>query len=120
MQDDLLGIMTAPGTQLDVALMLLRVTEVFAVGLALAKSVGWAPTDAAGFRFRWSGLTGRSLAAWVKPLEWDTGAHAKAHDPGADSFVLVQLDTPVNALEPYVSKAVGPMFTKFRGLHADT
>lgn len=115
MQDDLLNIMTAPGTQLDVALMMLRVTEVFAVGLALAKAVGWAPTDSAGFRFRWLGLTGRSLAAWAKPFEWDTGAYGKAHDPSADSFVLVPLDTPVNALEPYVSKAVGPMFTKFDG-----
>ena len=115
MQDDLRSAMTKPGTQLDVVLMIIRVTEVFAVGLAIAKTVGWDPTDIAGFRFRWSGLAGRSLGAWAKPFEWETGAHGTAHDSRADSFVVVPLDTPVAALEPHVSKAVAAMFTKFDG-----
>ena len=115
LQDDLRGAMTTPGTQLDVVLMIIRITEVFAVGLAIAKAAGWGPTDVAGFRFQWSGLAGRSLGAWAKPFEWETGAHGTAHDQHADSFVRVTLDTAVDALQPYVSSAVAPIFVTFDG-----
>lgn len=119
MQDDLRQSRTQPGTRLDVALMIYRVTEVFAVGLAIAKSTGWAPDGTAGFNLRWSGLAGRSLGAWANPIDWDAVGSGTAHDVDASSFVEVPLDTPTTSLEPYVSKAVGPLFSKFDGYVAE-
>ncbi len=46
---------------------------------------------------------------------WDTGGSGTAHDAAAESFVEVPLDTPVTALEPYVSRATDPLFSKFDG-----
>ena len=43
--------------------------------------------------------------------------HSPTSD-GAESFVEVPLDTPLTALEPYVSKAIGPLFSKFDGYEA--
>lgn len=111
--------MIQPGTLLDVMLMIYRVTEVFAVGLAIAKSTGWTPDGTAGFNLRWSGLAGRSLGAWANPIMWDAGGSGTVHDMEANSFAIVPLDTPTTALEPYVSKAVGPLFSKFDGYVAE-
>ena len=115
MQDDLREGMTTPGLHLDPMLMIFRVTEVFAVGLAIAKATGWNGGDNAGFAFRWTGLAGRSLVAWAKPFEWETGAYGTAHDALADAYVAVPVDTPVTSLAPHVSRAVGPLFAKFDG-----
>jgi hypothetical protein len=115
MQDDLRRSMTEPGKLLDVALMLYRVTEVLAVGLAVAKSCGWAADGTAGFELRWSGLEGRSLGAWANPISWGLTGAGKAHDAEARSFVDVPLDTPATALAPYVSRAVSPLFSTFDG-----
>ena len=118
MQDDLRPSMVAPGSCMDEKLMTLRVAEVFAVGLAMAKSFGWALDGTAGFVFRWSGLAGRSLGAWANTMLWDIGGSGTAHDAAAESFVELLLDTPLTALEPYVSRAVGPLFSKFDGYEA--
>jgi hypothetical protein len=114
-QDDLRPSMTEPGKLLDVALMLYRVTEVLAVGLAVAKSCGWAAGGTAGFELRWSGLEGRSLGSWANPISWEPTGSGKAHDAEAKSLFDVPLDTSPSALAPYVSRAVSPLFSAFDG-----
>jgi hypothetical protein len=115
MQDDLRVGMVDPGTRLDETLMLYRVTEVFAVTLAMAKAAGWTSEGTAGFMFCWSGLAGRSLGQWAIRALWDTGGSGTAHSDDASSFVDVPLDTSPTALEPYVSRAVRPLFAMFDG-----
>ena len=115
MQDDVTRTRVEPGKMLDVVLMLYRVAEVFAVGLAVSKSSGWERDGTAGFRFRWSGLRNRSLGAWANTSLWDLSGSGMSRDEEAGAFVDVPLDTPPTALAPYVSRAVGPLFSSFEG-----
>ena len=115
MQDDLSHKVT-PGTAMDVEMVIYRVAEALAVGVSIARNLGWDPPDAsAGFAFRWSGLSGRKLSSWVNPSRWISGRGGKSHSAVADAFVQVSLETPHSALAPYVKVAVGPLFTSFDG-----
>ena len=115
MQDDLSERVT-PGTAMDVGLMIYRVAEVLAVGVSIARNLGWDPTAAtAGFAFRWTGLTGRQLSSWVNPLRWVDGLGRQSHTAAADAFVQVSLETPHSALAPCVKDVVGSLFTSFDG-----
>lgn len=115
MQDDLRRPTAKKDPRLDIKLMLYRVAEVFAVGLAVARACGWTKSDVAGFGIRWIGLAGRSLGAWANPIEWDVSGSGTAHNPEAGSFTPVSLETPVAALAPYVAQAVAPLFSVFDG-----
>lgn len=115
MQDDLNRPRVEPGKLLDVVLMLYRVAEVFAVGLAVSNACGWSGDGRGGFQFRWSGLRNRSLGAWANTPLWDLTGSGVSHDAEVRSFVDVPLDTPPTALAPYVSKAVGPLLSSFEG-----
>ncbi len=119
-QDDLRRPTARDDPRLDVKLMLYRVSEVFAVGLAVAKSCGWTEEAVAGFDIRWTGLAGRSLGAWANPLNWDTAGSGTAHDADAGSFTILPLETPAPALAPYVANAVAPLFSAFEGYVAPT
>ena len=115
MQDDLHRKQGEQKRLLDVVLMIYRIAEVLAVGVSIAKSCGWPTEGSAGFGLRWSGLKGRSLGAWANPLNWDESGSGTAYDTEAASFVMVPLDTPLNSLAPFVSKAVEPLFSSFSG-----
>ena len=120
MQDDLRRPTAKDDPRLDVRLMLYRVAEVFAVGLAVARSCGWLEETVAGFDIRWIGLAGRSLGAWASPLDWDVTGSGTAHDKEAGSFTTASLDTPATAIAPYVANAVAPLFSAFEGYVAPT
>lgn len=120
MQDDLRRPTAKEDPRLDVRLMLYRVSEVFAVGLAVARSCGWREESVAGFDVRWTGLAGRSLGAWANPLNWDVTGSGTAHDREAGSFTAVSLETPATALAPYVANAIAPLFSAFEGYMAPT
>jgi hypothetical protein len=81
----------------------------------MAKAAGWTSEGTAGFMFCWSGLAGRSLGQWANRALWDTGGSGTAHSDDASSFVDVPLDISPTALEPYVSRAVRPLFAMFDG-----
>jgi hypothetical protein len=118
MQDDLAG-KVQPGTALDVILMIYRVTEVLAVGISLARRLGWEDGDLAHFAFRWTGLRGRKLSSWVNSLRF-IGGRGESHEAEARSYVAVPIDTPHLSLAPYVSTAVGPLFASFEGYTPST
>lgn len=114
MQDDLSN-KVAPRTSLDVFLMLIRVTEVLAVGLSFARASGWQGDAMAGFAFRWSGLLKRRLNSWANPLEAMGFDDGRSSVEDAESFVSLAVDTPNAALAPSVSQAVRPLFSVFDG-----
>ena len=60
LQDDLQE-KIAPGTVLDVILVVIRVAETIAVGLSIGKALGLQSTARLGFGFQWKGLSGRRL-----------------------------------------------------------
>ena len=69
MQDDL-SEKVNPGIAMDVILMICRVAEVLAVGVSMARNLGWDPNGTVGFAFQWTGLNGRELSSWVNPFRW--------------------------------------------------
>jgi hypothetical protein len=114
MQDDLTD-KVIPRTALDVVLMIYRIVEVFATGVSVARSSGWAKEDKAGFLFRWTGLADRRLVPWVNAFRSPGVGARQSSDNEATAYVEVPLDTPHSALAPYVEKAVQPLFVSFQG-----
>jgi hypothetical protein len=115
MQDDI-SEKVRPGTALDPMLMLYRVTEFIAAGMSVLRGAGWQPQDKAGFRFRWTGLSGRNLRAWANPGRYvSLREEDHSQTSTASSFVELSLDTPHSALAPAVKQATAPMFANFNG-----
>ena len=121
MQDDL-SEKVNPGIAMDVILMIYRVAEVLAVGVSMARNLGWDPNGTAGFAFQWTGLNGRELSSWVNPFRWGGGGGgalgARSRSAAAESFVEVPLEIPHSALAPHVAVVVGPLFASFDGYTA--
>lgn len=117
MEDDLQDNVEAR-TVLDPTLTIRRVAEVLAVGVSLAKNLDWESDAIAHFAFKWTGLSQRTLVPWVRPMEWLLTFHGLSRSNEAHSSVQVRIGTPHRALEPYVSKAVGPLFSQFDGYEA--
>jgi hypothetical protein len=113
-QDDLSD-KIEPNTILDPILVILRTAEVIAVGLTFARALGWEPeTTLLSFGFRWTRLAGRDLDSWSNPMV-AISSFGKAHDDGVDTHVEVPLETPVNAIAPYVEQAIRELFVLFGG-----
>jgi hypothetical protein len=114
LQDDVSGKID-PKTALDPILVLIRVAEAIAVGLAFAKALGW-KEDAThlGFAFRWTKLRGRELVSWANPFAHVTGGY-KAHDDEVTAFTELSLDTPASAIAPFVGQGTQDLFALFDG-----
>ena len=95
-------------------LVLSRVAEAIAVGLSIARALGFEHESRLGFAFRWTKLHGRELASWARPMVTITEGHT-AHDDSVDTFVEVPLDTPISAIAPYVEEATRDLFVIFDG-----
>lgn len=114
LQDDLTP-KISPGTELDVILTILRITETLAVALTMTKALGWEPEKTTlGIGFRWQKLSGRELSSWANPEIHISGNHI-AHDNEANSFIEIPLDTPPSSLAPYVEKILNQLFVLFGG-----
>jgi len=106
-----------PGTVLDPMLMIYRVAEAMAVGLAFARVLGGdsaTGTRVLGFAFKWEKLRNRRLTPWANPMVL-MGSNGQSHVDNASSFVEVPLDTPANALAPFVDQATRELFALFDG-----
>jgi hypothetical protein len=104
-----------PRTALDPIVVILRVAESIAVGLAFANAFGLdSENTRLGFAFRWTKLKGRELRPWAKPMT-PISATDLAHDDVATTFVELSLDTPASAIAPYVEKATQALFVLFGG-----
>ncbi len=120
MQDDTANKLP-PGVALDPVLMLYRVTEFIAAGIAVLRGVGWSEQERAGFAFKWTGLAGRKLVSWANPMRFfGVGEGYESVTPDVASYVEVALDTPHLALAPAVEKAVAPLFAAFNGYQPPT
>jgi hypothetical protein len=109
-----------PGAALDPILVLLRVSETIAVGLAFAKALGWKEEDTRlGFGFRWTKLSKRELVSWANPLVHVTDGH-RAHDDEVTTFTELSLDTPASAIAPFVEQATQDLFAIFDGYKMPT
>ena len=113
-QDDGVPSRVTPGTALDPVIMILRVAEAMAVGIAFAKALGWTPEETKlGFAFRFHQLSGRRLTAWSRPFDFpDFGM---AHDDRVTTFTEFSLDTPLSALPQFVEEATTRLFVAFDG-----
>jgi hypothetical protein len=115
LQDDGVSDRIRPGQVIDPMLMILRIAEAMAVGIAFAKALGWEPTETTlGFAFRWHKLKGRHLTAWANRYS-DLREGGKAHDDSVQSCVQFSLDTPLSALAQYVDEATKRLFIAFEG-----
>lgn len=116
LQDDLSD-QVEPGTVLDPLLVILRVAEAIAVGLAMIGSLTKAETreeSVIGFAFRWSKLSGRVLTTWANPLMTMMGA-SMAHEDEISTFVEVPAGTPTLSIAPFVDEATRELFALFDG-----
>ena len=104
-----------PGKFLEPILTMLRTAEAMAVGLALAKALGWDPAETTlGFLFKWSGLKGRRLQAWAHPMIFLELYQVTATDEFT-RCIEIPLETSPDALAPYVHEVMSPLFAEFDG-----
>lgn len=121
LQDDAVPRRIEPGTRLDPVLMIYRVAEAIAVGIAAAKALGWLETATLGFMFRWRKLKGRRLDSWANPVIYVPGGGPSQEDV-ITTFVEVPLTTPPSAMPNLVEAATRELFVAFDGtrLSAET
>jgi hypothetical protein len=97
-------------------LVIIRVAEAIAVGIAIVRSV--AGTEAAprrlGFAFQWNKLRERALLSWANPAMRMIG-EPRAHEDAVTTFVELPSDTPTNAIAPFVDAATRDLFALFDG-----
>jgi hypothetical protein len=104
-----------PSTSLDPIIVIIRVAEHIAAGLAVVKALGWEPeTTWLGFAFRWTKLKGRTLNPWANPLVV-ISSYDVAHDDEVTTYVELPLDTSPTAIAPAVEQAVRELFVLFSG-----
>jgi len=115
LQDDLTDRVT-PGTALDPLLVILRVAEAIAVGIAMVRSLLGSdePPRQLGFAFLWTGLSGRELISWANPMMLMVPTHA-AHENEMITFIDLPSDTPVSSIAPLVDEATRELFALFGG-----
>lgn len=114
LQDDLTDKVT-PMTVLDPSLMLYRVAEVIAVGLAFGKALGFDQEGTRlGFAFKWTGIANRHLVRWADTFR-DSIAYDPSHEDTIATFTEVPLDTAPQAIAPFVDAATRQLFAAFGG-----
>jgi hypothetical protein len=114
LQDDAVPNRVEPGTRLDPVLMIYRVSEAIAVGIAVAKGLGWADTATLGFMFRWRKLKGRRLDSWANPVVYVPGGGPTQQDE-MTTFIDVPLATAPGAIPALVEAATQDLFVSFDG-----
>jgi hypothetical protein len=88
--------------------------QAIAVGLAVAKGLGWDESATLGFMFRWRKLKGRRLDSWANPIVYVPGGGPTQQDE-MTTFIDVPLTTAPNALASLVEAATRDLFVTFDG-----
>jgi hypothetical protein len=108
-----------PHTVLDFLIQVSRTTEIIAVGLSFARSMGCVESETSlAFAFRWMGLKGRHLASWVDRRR-NIYARVQTHQDEVMTTVSVPLETPPSSIPQYVEMAVKDLFAAFGGKEFD-
>jgi hypothetical protein len=114
LQDDAVPDRVDPGIRFDPVLMIYRVSEAIAVGIAVAKGLGWQDSAILGFMFRWRKLKGRRLDTWANPIIYVPGGGPSQQDK-VTTFVAVPLTTALSAIPSLVEAATRELFVAFDG-----
>ncbi|MCP1758553.1 MULTISPECIES: hypothetical protein [Bradyrhizobium] len=114
LQDDAVPHRLPAGVLLDPILMIYRMTEAIAVGIAVAKGLGWSDPAVLGFMFRWRKLKGRRLDSWSNPAVYVQGGGAAQQDE-VTTFISLPLSTPSSAIPALVKAAAEELFVAFDG-----
>lgn len=113
LQDDLTDKVDS-GTCLDPILMMYRILEALAVGLAFAKAFNRDETTTLAFVFRWSNLQARELVSWADRGRY-ISPHGKAMGNEAEGYVELPADTPPEAIAAYAFAATKDLFELWDG-----
>lgn len=104
-----------PLSVLDFGLIILRVTETLAVGLAYAKAMGCDPeTTTLSFGFRWNRLQNRDLSSWANPSRYLSGGRV-AYQNEVLAYAEIPLNTPLSRIGEYSKQVIDPLFEVFDG-----
>lgn len=105
----------APGTTLELVLMVRDVTHALGVLLAFCRQLGADEEAVLDVGFRWSGLRGRRLSVWHHPRRFFDDAAAIAAQNELTSTLRLPVDTAESALPGYVHSATSRLFAAFGG-----
>ena len=110
-----------PGTMFDVTLPVWRTGEVLLHAAWLAEQLGAGPRSQINFTARYSGLNGRRLLSWAKPLlALDLGEWHRSRTDSVALSVWTSIDEVRNDLAAPVERALQPLFERFDGFEAPT
>lgn len=112
-QDDLTD-KVEPGRYLDPGLMMYRVLESLAVGLAFSKAFDRGEETTLAFAFRWTNLQPRELDAWADRSRYFS-SHGTAMGNEAEGYVEIPADTPAEAVASYAQAATRDLFELWDG-----
>ncbi|TAZ71103.1 ATP-binding protein (plasmid) [Rhizobium ruizarguesonis] len=113
LQDDLTD-QVAPKAYFDPSLMIYRVGETIAVGLALVRELLGETDGTLAFNFRWGGLQGRRIDAWADRRRYFSD-YGLSYDDETESYVELPSDTPQDAIARYVAAATQELFATWNG-----
>ena len=105
-----------PGTIFDLTLPIWRTAEVFLHAANFARSLGANDTTEIRVVARYTGLEGRTLINWAKPLLRDVLDHRlRARSHKAELATVVQLSDIERNLEDVLHDFVEPLYERFDG-----
>lgn len=114
LQDDAVPQLVQPGQRLDPVLMIYRMTEAIAVGIAAAQGLKWPDSAALGFMFRWRNLKGRRLDSWSNPAVYIPGGGPAQQDE-ISTFISFPLWNRSSTIPDLVKAATEELFVAFDG-----
>ncbi|TPP11654.1 AlbA family DNA-binding domain-containing protein [Rhizobium glycinendophyticum] len=113
LQDDLSD-KIEPGKYLDPGLMMYRVLETLAVGLAFCKALAPSQETTLAFAFRWSNLQPRELDSWADRNRYFS-PRGTAMGNEAEGYIEMAADTPPEALVSYAQVVTRDLFELWDG-----
>ncbi|MBR0687827.1 putative DNA binding domain-containing protein [Bradyrhizobium manausense] len=114
LQDDAVPQRVPPGERLDPVLMVYRMTEAVAVGIAIAQGLKWPDSATLGFMFRWRNLKGRRLDSWSNPAIYVPGGGPAQQDE-VSTFISFPLWNRSSTIPDLVKAATEELFVAFDG-----
>ena len=105
-----------PGTIFDLTLPIWRTAEFFLHAMNFARLLGASDTTEIRFVARYTGLEGRMLITWAKPLLRDVLDHRlRARSHKAELATAAQVSDLERSLEDVVHDFVEPLYERFDG-----
>lgn len=105
-----------PGTIFDLTLPIWRTAEFFLHALNFARLLGASDTTGIRFIARYTGLEGRTLITWARPLLRDVLDHRlRTRSPKVELSTVAQVSDLECNLEDVIHNFVEPLYARFDG-----